>query len=254
MGYDSWGRTMTNQYKKSESDGMSIGERMKFNYEFPFLYRLPDRMPLIIRIDGKAFHTLSRRMKWKKPFDVDFVKNMQEMTLELCKEIMNVRLVYLQSDEASFLCVDYEKIETQPWFRNEIQKLCSVTSGFASSKMSFRLGQEAVFDSRVFVIPPMEVCNYFIWRQRDWIRNSIQMACRAHFSQKQLYKLNTNELQDKLWKEVNINWNDYPAFLKRGSCIIYKDQSWVIDNEIPDFTKDRMYINQFIPELNNSCV
>lgn len=245
---------MISQHKKSELDGMSIGHRMKFNYEFPFLYRLPHRMPLIIRIDGKAFHTLARRMKWNKPFDIDFIKNMQEMVIELCQEIMNVKMVYLQSDEASFLLVDYEKIETQPWFRNEIQKLCSVVAGFASSKMSLKIGREAVFDARVFVIPPFEVCNYFIWRQRDWIRNSIQMACRAHFSQKQIHGLNSKELQDKLWKDANINWSEYPVHLKRGSCIVNKDDGWVTDNEIPDFTKDRKYVNQFIPELNLSCV
>ena len=236
------------QYKKSELDGMSIGERMKFNYEFPFLFRLPHRLPIIIRIDGKSFHSLARKMKWKKPFDLDFVNTMQTVALELCKEIMNVKLVYLQSDEASFLLVDYKEIQTQPWFRNEIQKLCSVTSGLASAKMSLLLGREASFDARVFVIPPLEVCNYFIWRQRDWIRNSIQMVARANFSQKQIHGLKSNELQDKLWTEKNINWNDYPIFLRRGSCII-KNDDWVLDKEPPDFTKNRNYVNQFIPEL-----
>ena len=239
------------QYKKSELDGMSIGARMKFNYEFPFLYRLPDRMPVIIRIDGKSFHTLAKRLNWKKPFDTDYVQDMQTMVVELCKEIMNVKLVYLQSDEASFLLIDYEEIQTQPWFRNEIQKLCSVTAGFASSKMSLMIGQEAVFDARVFIIPPLEVCNYFIWRQRDWKRNSINMAARANFSQKEIHGLNCDEIQEKLWQERGINWADYPIFLKRGSCVI-KQGAWFIDNEIPDFTKNREYINRFIPELQSS--
>ena len=236
------------QYKKSELDGMSIGERMKFNYEFPFLFRLPHRLPVIVRIDGKSFHSLARKMKWEKPFDLGFVESMQTVALELCKEIMNVKLVYLQSDEASFLLIDYKEIQTQPWFRNEIQKLCSVTAGLASAKMSLRLGREASFDARVFVIPPLEVCNYFIWRQRDWMRNSIQMAARANFSQKQVHGLKSNELQDKLWAEKNINWNDYPTFLRRGSCII-KNDDWMLDKEPPDFTKDRNYVNQFVPEL-----
>ena len=238
------------QYRKKELDGMSIGERMKFNYEFPFLYRLPDRIPLIIRIDGKSFHTLSKSMKWKKPFDLDYIHDMQDMVVELCKEIMNVKLVYLQSDEASFLLVDYEEIQTQPWFRNEIQKLCSVTAGFASSKMSLTMGREAVFDTRVFILPPFEVCNYFIWRQRDWKRNSINMVARAHFSQKEIHGLNCDEIQEKLWQEKGINWSDYPTFLKRGSCVV-KGNTWIVDNDIPDFTKNRAYINRFIPELKS---
>lgn len=236
------------QYRKSELDGMSIGNRMKFNYEFPFMFRLPHRMPMIIRIDGKSFHTLAKSQDWNKPFDLDFIHDMQDMVVELCKEIMNVKLVYLQSDEASFLLIDYEEIQTQPWFRNEIQKLCSVTAGFASSKMSLILDREAVFDTRVFVIPPFEVCNYFIWRQRDWKRNSINMVARANFSQKEIHGLNCDEIQEKLWQEKNINWSDYPTLLKRGSCVL-KGETWIVDDEIPDFTKNRDYINQFIPEL-----
>ena len=239
------------QYRKSELDGLSIGERMKFNYEFPFIFRLPDRLPTIIRLDGRCFHSLARKMKWEKPFDLNFIKDMQALAIELCKEIMNVKLVYLQSDEMSFLLIDYEEIQTQPWFRNEIQKICSITAGLASSKVSRAWKREVVFDARVFVVPPFEVCNYFIWRQRDWKRNSINMAARAVFSQKEIHGLNTNEMQEKLWAEKNINWNDYPIFLKRGSCVI-KNEEWIIDNEIPDFTKDRDYINKFVPELNRT--
>lgn len=230
---------------------MSIGDRMKFNYEFPFMFRLPHRLPMIIRIDGRAFHTLAKRMRWKKPFDLLFIDKMQRLALELCQEIMNVKLVYLQSDEMSFLLIDYEEIQTQAWFRNEVQKLCSVIAGLASAKMTLMLDEEAVFDTRIFVIPPFEVCNYFIWRQRDWKRNSINMVARANFSQKEIHGLNTDDIQDKLWKEKNINWNNHPIFLKRGSCIIKSDK-WDADNEIPDFTKDRNYINQFIPELRSS--
>ena len=236
------------QYRKSELDGMSIGNRMKFNYEYPFMFRLPHRLPIIIRIDGKSFHTLARSEKWNKPFDLDFIHDMQDIALELCTEIMNVKLVYLQSDEISFLLIDYEEIQTQPWFRNEIQKLCSVTAGFASAKMSLKRNREVVFDTRVFIVPPFEVCNYFIWRQRDWKRNSINMVARSRFSQKEIHGLNTNELQEKLWSETGVNWNDYSLLLKRGSCIIKKDV-WVLDEEIPDFTKDRNYVNQFIPEF-----
>jgi len=151
----------------------------------------------------------------------------------------------------SFLLIDYEEIQTQPWFRNEIQKICSITAGLASAKMTWGLDEEAVFDSRAFVIPPYEVCNYFIWRQRDWKRNSINMVARANYSQKEIHGLNTDEIQEKLWTEKNINWSDYPVFLKRGSCIV-KTDGWFIDNEIPDFTKDRYYINHFIPELVQS--
>jgi len=227
---------------------MSLGERMKHNYEHPFRYKLPNKMPVIIRIDGKSFHTLARRLGWSKPFDLSLIKNLQGMTVELCNNIMNVQLAYLQSDEISFLLVDYYEHQTQSWFDNEVQKLCSVTAGYASAKMSLKLGTEVVFDSRVFVIPPYEVCNYFIWRQKDWMRNSVQMLARAHFSQKQIHGLSNVELKLKIEEETDFSWDGLMTMYQRGSCVV-KDEEWNVDNNIPIFTEDRDYINRFIPEV-----
>lgn len=239
---------------KKQSNRISIGDRMKNNYEFPALIRLPRRLPLIIRLDGKCFHSLAKKLKWEKPFDDGLIKNLQEIARELCKEIMNVKFAYLQSDEISFLLIDYEEIETEVWFNNEIQKISSVVSGLASAKLSLLLNHEASFDARVFVVPPWEVCNYFIWRQRDWKRNSIQMLGRAHFSQKQLHKLNCNQIQEKLWQEKKINWAKLPIKDKRGTCIVKKEtvlgSSWIVDESIPDFIKNRQYTEKYVPELN----
>lgn len=159
-------------------------------------------------------------------------------------------MAYLQSDEISFLLIDYEKIETQPWFRNEIQKLCSITASLAASKMTKFLDREVSFDSRVFVIPPMEVCNYFIWRQRDWIRNSINMLARTYFSQKQITGLNSEMLKEKIKKEIGVAWEDYPTYIKHGTCIDKQEYGWKIDTEIPKFEDDRFYINKHVPEFN----
>ena len=114
------------------------------------------------------------------------------------------------------------------------------------------MGEEAVFDARAFVVPPFEVCNYFIWRQRDWERNSLNMVARANFSQNAINGLNQKQIQDKLWSEKEINWNNYQTYLRRGSCII-KDENgkWCVDENIPQFVKDRNYVNQFIPELTS---
>lgn len=233
------------------SDGMSIGDRMKMNYELPALVRLPKRLPIVIRTDGKCFHTLARKLKWAKPFDCNLIANLQEVAAELCGEIMNAKLAYLQSDEISFLLIDYEKIETESWFNTEAQKMASVVAGMMSAKLSLRLGAEASFDARAFVIPPWEVCNYFLWRQRDWKRNSIQMLGRANFSQKALHGLNCDQIQEKLWQEKEINWAQLPIHIKRGSCVKYQDEKWVVDTAIPDFGKDRQYIEKFVPELND---
>ena len=119
----------------------------------------------------------------------------------------------------------------------------------------------AMFDARCFSIPKEEVCNYFIWRQQDATRNSIQMVAQANFSHKQLQGVPCDELQEMLWQEKNINWNDFETVKKRGSCCTktgkhtvvdmktgeQKDRLvWEIDKDIPIFTQDREYIERWI--------
>jgi len=108
----------------------------------------------------------------------------------------------------------------------------------------------ATFDSRAFLIPYDEVANYFIWRQQDATRNSIQMVARSMYSHKELAGKKTSALHDMLM-EKGVNWNDYPTVCKRGCCIIQKEvrlendlvrRKWVTDLEIPIFTQDRGYI------------
>ena len=61
-----------------------------------------------------------------------------------------------------------------------------------------------MFDARAFNIPMDEVKNYFIWRQQDWIRNSVQMLAQAHFSHKELHGKNQSDMHDML-NEKDIN-------------------------------------------------
>jgi len=78
----------------------------------------------------------------------------------------------------------------------------------------------AYFDSRTFTIPDVrEVFNYFVWRQQDATRNSIQMGAQALYNHKQLHKKNTSELQEMMFQK-GVNWNDYPAGFKRGRLIL----------------------------------
>ena len=111
-------------------------------------------------------------------------------------------------------------------------------------------------DARCFNIPKEEVTNCILWRQQDATRNSISSAGQAYFSHKQLEGLNSNQIQELLFQEKGINWNDYPTKFKRGSCCIKKYHQtmnqtlrsyWFIDNEIPIFKgEDREYIEKLI--------
>lgn len=143
----------------------SIGNRMKENYEDRYRFKLTRRMPVIIRLDGKAFHTLTRDCM--KPFDNSFNCAIVETSIYLLKNIQGAKCAYIQSDEISILLTDFDRLTTNAWFDYNIQKMVSVSASMASVIFSSLWHRHGYFDSRVFNIPKEEICNYFIWRQLD---------------------------------------------------------------------------------------
>jgi tRNA(His) guanylyltransferase len=230
---------------------MDLGDRMK-TYEAVPKTKLIRRMPVIIRVDGKAFHTVTRGLE--KPFDVTFENIMNDAAAHTAINLQNCVFAYIQSDEVSFLLIDYKTLQTEPWFGNDLQKIVSISAATMSVffNMEFQLQFDNVsvatdlFDSRAFNLTKEEVCNYFIWRQQDATRNSIQKLAQKYFSHKQLHKKSCNKLQDMLMLEKGVNWNNLPINLKRGRCITKTDRLWELDNDIPVFTQDRDYIEKFL--------
>jgi tRNA(His) 5'-end guanylyltransferase len=200
------------------SDKTALGDRMKA-YEATSRYLLPRRAYTIIRVDGRAFHSYLRHAE--KPFDHTFIFHMGEVAKTLCEEISGAVFAYHQSDEISALVQDFESNGTEPWFGGVVAKVVSISAAIATAALNGRRAGRALFDSRAFSIAdPVEVGNYFVWRQRDAVRNSISMAAQAHFSAKQLHGVNTSQMQQLLWQEKQINWNDYPDAAKRGQLAV----------------------------------
>lgn len=197
----------------------SLGDRMKSYEQVTRTILLPHSYT-ILRVDGRAFHSYLRHAE--KPYDLDFMSDMQAVAIELCREVSGTVFAYGQSDEISLLLSDVEP-QSQPWFGGVAQKMASVAAGIATASL---IGERGIkgrphFDARVFTLPSMaEVGNYFIWRQRDAVRNSISMAAQAKFSPKQLHGMNSEQMQEMLWSQHNINWNDYPDAVKRGWLIV----------------------------------
>jgi tRNA(His) guanylyltransferase len=202
------------------SDNTALGDRMK-GYEAVTRSVLPRRTYTVIRVDGRAFHSYLRHAD--KPFDRKFTDDMDKVMTALCKEVSGTVFGYSQSDEVSLLLADFGSVDTEPWFGGNVQKMVSVSAAVATLAMG------AQFDSRVFTIPSqVEVANYFIWRQRDAVRNSVSMAAQAHFSHKSLHGLNGNQMQEKLFTEKDINWDDYPERVKRGSICVKEAELAVV--------------------------
>lgn len=268
----------------------SLSDRMKNYYENRAKTYLTRRMPVIIRLDGKAFHTFTKG--FKKPYDEVFHNAMNATMKYLCENVQGCKFGYTQSDEITLLLTDYDTLTTDAWFDYNVQKMCSVSASMATLMFNrfFKLEMDrfqdanydyledkwrdeesdklalgyakaynmgAMFDSRCFNIPKEEVTNCFIWRQQDATRNAIQMLGQCNFSHKELQGKSCNDIQDMLMLQKGINFNDMPTEFKRGVCWIKKEIShnepnrykitWaVVDKDIPIFTQDRDYIEQYV--------
>jgi len=225
----------------------SIGLRMKSNYENRYRLFLTRRTPVIIRLDGRAFHTLTRGLQ--KPFDYYFSDTMVNTAIFLCSQIQGAKCAYVQSDEVSILVTDFDTLTTDAWFDYNIQKMTSISAGLASSCFTTKWfgsnGRIGVFDSRVFNIPTEEVCNYFIWRQLDWVRNSVQMLAQSQFSHSELHKKNTPMMHDMLY-EKGINWAELDERWKNGMFVFRGDSGGWNSAPASIFKDYRCVIEQYL--------
>lgn len=201
------------------TDSTALGDRMK-RYEATYRAVLPRRTYTLLRLDGRAFHSYLRGCQ--RPFDEQFMADMDAVAEALCAEVTGTVFAYTQSDEISLLVTDFATLTTEPWFGGVVAKVLSVSASLATAVLNERRpGKRALFDARAFTISdPVEVANYFLWRQRDAVRNSISMAAQAHFSHKRLHGVSTGQMQELLWSEAGVNWNDYPDGCKRGRIAV----------------------------------
>ena len=279
-----------------------LDTRMKC-YEYVTRTYLTRRTPAIIRLDGKAFHTFTKG--FSKPFDDIMVQTMQDTMKFLCDNIEGCVLGYTQSDEITLILIDYKKLTTEAWFSYNIQKMCSIASSMATlafnlyyrynvstmckstlenspySTKKILIGEGidgcdyklALFDARVFNVPKEEVNNCLLWRQQDATRNSVEALAQSLYPQRELEHISTKKLQDKMFTEKGVNWNDLPTHLKRGSCCVKQKinkpipgtdemverSQWVVDLNIPIFSQNVNYVNDRItfverPEVTDEVI
>lgn len=236
------------------TDRTALGDRMK-RYEHASRPLLPRRCYTLMRLDGKAFHSYLRGSE--KPFDRAFINDMNLVAARLCEEIAGARFGYVQSDEISILLTDFETEGTEPYFGGNLSKLLSTSAGLASAYLA-RLRQNSiglpVFDARAWPMgDPVEVANYFVWRQRDAIRNSVQMVGQSRFYQSDLHGKSTEEIKKMLRIEEEVNWDDLPPECQRGRAVIPagKGEGW-ITVAAPEFKAEPgTLLAQVIPPMPN---
>jgi len=222
---------------------LAIGKRMKNYYESRYRFKLTRRTPVVIRLDGNCFHTLTKDCK--KPFDIQLSRAMEETARDLCAYIQGARCSYIQSDEISILLTDFENLDTEAWFDYNVQKMCSISAGKASVFFTDYYGKEGIFDSRVFNIPKEEVCNYFVWRQADWERNSLIMYARSFYTQEELHKKGRGDLHEMLHRKGH-NWAGLEDRWKNGLFISRSEDGWLTHPECPIFKTDRISVEKYL--------
>lgn len=241
-------------------DTSDLANRMKDFYENPAKTQLLRRMPVAIRLDGKAFHTFTRG--FQKPFDPVLMDAMQRTMKYLCENIQGCVFGYTQSDEITLILIDYQNLTSEAWFNYEVQKMTSISASMATMVFNKYFSENiieynstynplieknkkfieryvnaakkgAMFDARCFNIPKEEVTNLIYWRQLDAMRNSIQMVGQAYFSPAKLKDKTCNDIQDMLMTQCGINWNTFTIPCKRGTaCIKVEDKETIKEPNI----------------------
>lgn len=191
-------------------------------------YILPD-MYIVARLDGRSFTRLTKEIcQFEAPFDIRF----RDLMVDTVKELMdssgfNIVYGYTESDEISLL---FHKDDNT--FGRKVRKINTTLAGEASAFFSLKLGQKATFDCRVVPLPSIDrVKDYFAWRQEDSHRNSLN-AWDYWTLRKEGKSVEeaTSAVEGKTVAEKNellfqrgINYNDLPAWQKRGTGVYYTD-------------------------------
>lgn len=249
----------------------SLGTRQK-QYESNYDYSITRRMPIIIRVDGRSFSRVTRKLQ--KPYCSEFLNVMANAMLYAITEMQGAVFGYQQSDEITYVLRNDQSLEAEPWYQNRIQKMVSIaasltTLGFnkclQTTASKLEVVGDAIFDARVFAMPYIsEVANNLIWRQQDCQKNAISGAVQTELANKfgkrtalkLLDKKISSEKKELLLHHCGIDFDDYyPSSFRRGVAV-YKvptivsfnkegevsRNKWTLNWEIPDFVEERDFL------------
>jgi len=223
----------------------SLGDRQK-RHENVSRHYLTRRVPVVIRLDGKAFSTLTRHLD--KPFDQCFITSMVFGAKKVAEEMQGFKLAYIQSDEVSIILTDFETLETEAWFDYNVSKMVSVSASIMSTWFNYCLQNTyprpsfldmGYFDGRAFNVPREDVSNCILWRAKDWLRNSLQMYAHNFFSQKELHGKNHEDIHEMLYS-IGKNWaNDLTDQQKNGTYLIKDNNGSIIERSdiLPNYVE-----------------
>jgi tRNA(His) 5'-end guanylyltransferase len=197
---------------------LALGDRMKF-YESKTESRLDPKLPIMMRMDGRHFHSFCKGLK--RPFD-DMMTECMRNTTSILVEEANAVLGYTQSDEITLVILPTEN----PLFGGRVQKLCSSFAALASVvflvNVTLLLPQRywlkrPTFDCRVWNVPSLEeAANAVLWRELDAEKNSVSALAQSNFSHQNLHGV-VGEEKKKMLAAIDRPWEALPVKFQRGS-------------------------------------
>lgn len=229
-------------------------------------HRLMARVPIIVSVNGRAFSRLTQLLD--KPFCPKFSECIVSTMLRLCSEVDGTLFAYQHNDDITLVVRNDQTNETNPWYDNKLQKICSVTSSIATvhfndcaTTVGLNVTSDPIFTSQVYTVPNVaEAINTMVYHQQHNFHTSIQFACFYELLKKSydknaikdmLRELSVDEKIDLLQQECGVSFNDYPDAFRRGSAC-YKVQKqtehgpknkWYLNQELPIFTKDQSFLS-----------
>ena len=240
----------------------NLGDRIK-RFEDASRITLVPRMPVVVRLDGRCFSNYTR--KCFRPYDAVLQNAMVLAGTKVAEDMQGFKVGYHQSDEISFLITDFDTHETCGWFDYDLRKIVSITASLMTGFFNIefrRLIDEynatntgfhplptmpACFDCRAFNVPREDVSNVFLWRAKDWERNSLMMYARSLFSHKELNGKKKTDIHEMLHSK-GANWVKDIGEQSRNGTLFYKMPRNPTAQQI---TKANKIVNGFVWEHPN---
>jgi tRNA(His) 5'-end guanylyltransferase len=231
-------------------------------------FKLTRKLPVVITLNGRSFRKLTSLLP--KPYCKDFTALMGQTAIRLASEIEGATFIYSFNDEINIVCRNDQNLETEAWYDNNIQRICSASASIASvsllaaaQKENIKLLGDPVFLAKVFVIPSWtEVINFLIAKQHEASHTAISMACfyellKKYSADKVLKIVKNLTIEDKydlLTKECEVDLKSFDLAFWRGIAC-YRTPKLVktafgeetknkltIDEELPFFNKEQLFL------------
>jgi len=183
--------------------------------------------PVFVRLDGRAFHALTTRFGFTKPFDDRFCEAMLEVCRKLVGESgLSPVFAYTFSDEISLYLTDLP-------FSGRVEKIDSVAASYAASALTLALDakEPLAFDARIVQATPESAIEYMTGRQDEAWRNHLNSYCQqaliaegmdATDAARHLKGMPAQQLHEMMFKR-GVNLAKTPAWQRRGVLVCKKE-------------------------------